>query len=63
MWEPYTDCFLPYYNFGVGTKNLNLAKENGYIIENEEYVLNVVVPAISEEYLQHREDNSVFMGQ
>ena len=51
MYDMDGNVFLPYYKFYTGVYNLDLAEKNGFIVEDKEYVLSVLVPAISEDYI------------
>ena len=62
LFDMRSECWLPYYQFYVGTKNLDLAKNKGYIIKNDEYILSAYVPAISEEYIAHSKDYKLYTG-
>ena len=63
MFDMESESWLPYYQFFVGTKNLDKAQQNGFIIEDDEYVLSVYVPAISEEYVKHKKDYEINIAQ
>ena len=59
MFDMESESWLPYYQFYVGTKNLDLAEERGFIIDEDEYILTTYVPAISSEYINHKKDYEI----
>ncbi len=54
MYDMDGNVYLPYYKFYTGVYNLDLAEKNGFIVEDKEYVLSVLVPAISEDYIERK---------